>query len=49
MNKHLLPLYVEDKWKEPEMTSRMKALVKHVTELPQAVLEACHCTEEFTL
>jgi hypothetical protein len=48
-NKHLLPLQVEDKQKEPEMTPRLKALVKWVTELRQAGLEVCHYAEEFTL
>jgi hypothetical protein len=49
MNKHLLPPHVEDKWKEPKMTLRLKALVKRVTELRQAGLEECHRAEEFTL
>jgi hypothetical protein len=31
------------------MTPHLKALVKRVTELCQAGLEACHCAEEFTL
>jgi hypothetical protein len=48
-NKHLLPPHVEDKRKELEMTPCLKALVKRVTELCQAELEACHCIEEFTL
>jgi hypothetical protein len=48
-NKHLLPPHVEDKRKEPEMTPRLKALVKRVIELRQADLEACHYIEEFTL
>jgi hypothetical protein len=31
------------------MTDRLAALVKRVTELRQAGLEACHCAEEFYL
>jgi hypothetical protein len=33
LNKHLLPLQVEDKRKEPVLTPCLKALVKRVTEL----------------
>jgi hypothetical protein len=31
------------------MTDRLAALAKRVAELRQAVLEACHCVEEFYL
>jgi hypothetical protein len=31
------------------MTDRLVALIKHVAELRQAGLEACHCIEEFYL
>jgi hypothetical protein len=47
-NKHLLA-DVEFKRREPEMTPHLEALVKRVTELRQAGLEACHYAEEFTL
>jgi hypothetical protein len=49
LNKHLLLMLVENKRKEPEITPRLEALVKWVIELRRAELEACHCTEEFTL
>jgi hypothetical protein len=49
MNKHLLPLHINDKWKEHETTPRLHALVARVAELRQAGLRACHCTKEFTL
>jgi hypothetical protein len=32
-NKHLLLPHIDDKQKEPELTPRLKALVKRVTEL----------------
>jgi hypothetical protein len=35
--------------KEPLMTAHLSTLVKCVTELHQADLEACHCVEEFHL
>jgi hypothetical protein len=47
-NKHLLPSLVENKWKEPEMTPHLEALVKRVTELRRVGFEAGHCTKEFT-
>jgi hypothetical protein len=49
MNKHLLPPQIEEKWGEHEMTPHLAALVKRVSELRQAGLQACHCAEEFTL
>jgi hypothetical protein len=48
-NKHLLLPLISDKQKAPEMSPRLKALVKRVTELREAGLEACHCAEEFIL
>jgi hypothetical protein len=48
MNKHLLPL-IKDRWKAPEDTPRLKALVKLVTKLRRLGLEACHYAEEFIL
>jgi hypothetical protein len=49
MNKHLLPLSIDDKRREPEMTPCLQALVNQVTELLQAGLWVFHCVEEFTL
>jgi hypothetical protein len=49
MNKHLLPLLIDNKRGEPKITPRLAALVKWVAELCNAGLQACHCTEEFTL
>jgi hypothetical protein len=49
MNKHVLPPQVDDKRKEPELTSCLKALAKQVIELHEAGLKVCHCVEEFTL
>jgi hypothetical protein len=40
---------LENKWMKPPMTNRLAALTKHVAELRQASLEACHCVEEFYL
>jgi hypothetical protein len=34
---------------EPEITPRLATLAKWVTKIHQAGLQACHCTEEFTL
>jgi hypothetical protein len=48
-NMHLLPPLLKDKWKNPEETPRLKALIKRVAELHQARLEACHCAKEFIL
>jgi hypothetical protein len=45
----MLPLLIDNKRGEPEMTPRLAALVKRVAELCDAGLEACHCAEEFTL
>jgi hypothetical protein len=49
MNKHLLPPLNDDKWKDPELTLPLKALVKRVTELHEAGLKVCHCADGFTL
>jgi hypothetical protein len=49
VNKLMFPLAIKDQWKEPPMTDRLAALVRHVIELRQAGLEACHCAEEFYL
>jgi hypothetical protein len=49
VNKHLLPLLIDDQQGEPKVTPRLAALVKRVTELHSASIWACHCTEEFTL
>jgi hypothetical protein len=49
VNKLLFPPAIKDQRKEPSMTDRLAALVRHVTELRQAGLKACHCTEEFYL
>jgi hypothetical protein len=49
MNKHLLPPLIKDKRREQKVTPRLAALVKWVTELRNAGLQACHCVEEFTL
>jgi hypothetical protein len=47
INKLLFPPAIKDQRKEPPMTDRLAALVRRVTELRQAGLEACHCAEEF--
>jgi hypothetical protein len=49
VNKLLFPPFVKDKQGGPAMMSRLAALIKWVTELCEARLMACHCTEEFTL
>jgi hypothetical protein len=49
VNKKLLPPLLDDKRGELEVTPRLAALVKRVTELHDAGLRACHYTEEFTL
>jgi hypothetical protein len=49
VNKHLLPPLIDNKRGEQEMTSHLAALVKWVAELCNAILQACHCVEEFTL
>jgi hypothetical protein len=49
LNKQLLPPLIADKWKAPEDSPRLKALVKWVAKLHRARLETCHCTEEFIL
>jgi hypothetical protein len=48
-NKLLFPLIIKSQWKEPLMTDRLSALVKHVVELRKAGREVCHCVEEFHL
>jgi hypothetical protein len=40
---------IANKWKALEESHCLKALVKLVTELHRAELEACHYTEEFIL
>jgi hypothetical protein len=45
----MLPLLIDNKRGEPEMTPRLAALVQWVAELHNADLQTCHCTEEFTL
>jgi hypothetical protein len=49
VNKLLFPPAIKDLQKEPPMTDRLAALVRHVAELRQAGLEVCHCVEEFYL
>jgi hypothetical protein len=48
-NRLLYPPVLKDQWKEPLMTTRLSALVKHVAELHRAGLEACHYVKEFHL
>jgi hypothetical protein len=43
------PLVIKDTRNEPLMNIRLSALVKHVAELREAGLKACHCIEEFYL
>jgi hypothetical protein len=45
----MFPLAIKNNRLEPPMTDRLAALTKHVAELRQADLEACHCVEEFYL
>jgi hypothetical protein len=47
VNKLLFPPAIKDQRKEPPMTDRLAALVKRVTELRQARLEACHYAKNF--
>jgi hypothetical protein len=49
VNKLLFPPAIKDQRKEPSMTDRLAALVRHVAELRQAGLEACHYAKEFYL
>jgi hypothetical protein len=49
VNKLLFPPAIKDQRKEPPMTDCLAALVRRVTELRQAGLEARHCSEEFYL
>jgi hypothetical protein len=49
VNKLLFPPAIKNKRSEPPMTNRLVALTKHVAELRQAGLEACHCVKEFYL
>jgi hypothetical protein len=49
VNRLLYPLLVDQKREELKMTPCLAALVKRVAELRAAGLQACHCTEEFTL
>jgi hypothetical protein len=48
-NKHLLPLWVDDKRRAPEMRPCLQVLVNHVITLCKGGLEACYCTEELIL
>jgi hypothetical protein len=47
VNKLLFPPAIKDQWKELSMTDRLAALVRRITQLRQARLEACHCAKEF--
>jgi hypothetical protein len=47
VNKLMFPSAIKNKRMEPPMTDRLAALTKHIAELCQAGLEACHCIEEF--
>jgi hypothetical protein len=47
VNKLLFPPAIKNKQTKPPMTDRLVALTKRVAELHQAILEACHCVEEF--
>jgi hypothetical protein len=49
MNKHFLPSLIANKWKAPEDSYWLKALVKQVTKLCRVGLEARHCAEDFIL
>jgi hypothetical protein len=48
-NMLLFPPIIKDKRNEPSMNSRLSALVKHVAELREAGLRACHYVKEFHL
>jgi hypothetical protein len=49
MNKHLLPMSIDDKRREPKMTPHLQALVNQVNELHEAGHQACLYAKEFTL
>jgi hypothetical protein len=49
VNKHLFPPAIKNKRSKPPITDRLAVLTKHVVELCQAGLEACHYVEEFYL
>jgi hypothetical protein len=49
VNKLLFSPAIKNKRMEPPMIDHLAALIKHVVELLQAGLEACHCVEEFHL
>jgi hypothetical protein len=49
VNKLLFPPAIKDQRKELPMTDRLAALVRHIAELRQAGLKACHCAEEYYL
>jgi hypothetical protein len=49
VNKLMFPPAIKNKRSEPPMIDRLPALTKHVAELCQAGLEACHCVKEFYL
>jgi hypothetical protein len=48
-NRQLFPPIIKDKQNEPLMNDRLTALVKHVAELHEAGLKACHYVEEIHL
>jgi hypothetical protein len=47
VNKLLFPIAIKNKRTEPPITDRLVALTRHIAELCQAGLEACHYVEEF--
>jgi hypothetical protein len=49
VKRHLLLPLIDNKRGEPEMTLCLTALVKQVTDLCDASLQACRCAEEFIL
>jgi hypothetical protein len=49
VNKLLFPPAIRNKRSKPPMTNCLATLTKRVVELRQAVLEVCHCDEEFYL
>jgi hypothetical protein len=45
-NRLMFPPIIKDKWNESPMNDRLTTLVKHVAELREAGLKACHSVEE---
>jgi hypothetical protein len=43
----MFPPAIKNKQTKPPMTNHLAALTKHVAELCQAGLKACHCIKEF--